>query len=250
MTTKPPFFSIITITKNNLTGLKQTAQSLLSQTNNNYEWIVIDGHSDDGTQAWLAPSSADWISEPDTGIYNAMNKGIERAKGQYLFFLNAGDQCANNNILESIKSRVYDDTGFVYGDSLEEIPKGVCYKKARRPHPLAFGMFTHHQAMLYKRSKLGEIRYDESYKIAGDYDFTVRFLKTKPQIVYIDHPICIFASGGISQKQAKLGRSEQYQAKLKNQICAMPAAIIIYMVQTIRFFFKSIGREGIPFSLK
>jgi putative colanic acid biosynthesis glycosyltransferase len=242
MTINSPFFSIITITKDNLSGLKQTAQSLVGQTCNDYEWIVIDGNSNYGTQSWLKESRASlWISEPDTGIYNAMNKGIEKAKGQYLFFLNAGDECGNQYILGSIKSCAQETSAdFIYGDSFESTPHGVRYKKARAPYPLAFGMFTHHQAMLYRREALGRMRYDESFKIAGDYDLTIRFLKEKPKIAYLQKPLCIFAYGGVSQKQAKLGRTEQYHSKLKHRICKKPMAVLVYWIQTLRFALKGL----------
>jgi putative colanic acid biosynthesis glycosyltransferase len=245
MTINSPFFSIITITKDNLSGLKQTAQSLVGQTCDDYEWIVIDGDSNDGTQTWLQESRASfWISEPDTGIYNAMNKGIEKATGQYLFFLNAGDECGDQNILNFIKSSAQETlTDFIYGDSLEYTPHGIRYKKARAPYPLAFGMFTHHQAMLYRREALGQMRYDESFKIAGDYDLTIRFLKEKPKITYLEKPFCIFAYGGVSQKQAKLGRTEQYHSKLKHGICQRPLALLVYWIQTLRFALKTLGSK-------
>ena len=86
MATNPtPLLSIVTITYNNLEGLQKTAQSITAQTCDNYEWIIIDGNSDDGTVQFLETVKADIsISEPDHGIYDAMNKGLTQATGQYL----------------------------------------------------------------------------------------------------------------------------------------------------------------------
>ena len=83
-------FSIITICWNNLTELKKTFQSVDLQSCKDFEWIVIDGNSKDGTKEWLEKNTlANWISEPDGGIYDAMNKGIDKASGEYLIFMNS-----------------------------------------------------------------------------------------------------------------------------------------------------------------
>ncbi len=207
-----PLFSVITVTRNNLDGLRRTYHSLQNQSCRDFEWIVIDGNSSDGTQQFLAQTDASWASEPDSGIYDAMNKGIEKAGGGYLLFLNAGDSVAANTTLETVKTALSPNRpGFVYGDSLESgFPK-----RARFPAALAWGMFTHHQAMLYSRAALGLLRYNPAYPIAADYDLTCRLLQQKPKILYIPEPLCIFESGGISQQKARQGRREQAAIRSK-----------------------------------
>ena len=94
--------SIITVNLNNLEGLKRTYESVVCQTFTDYEWIVIDGGSTDGSREFIEQHQdkfAYWCSEPDKGIYNAMNKGIMRAKGEYLNFMNSGDCFASNDTL-------------------------------------------------------------------------------------------------------------------------------------------------------
>jgi len=112
------FFSIITICKDNLSELKKTHISISQQTSEDYEWIVIDGDSSDGTREWLKNiKTANWISEPDNGIYDAMNKGISFAKGKYLIFMNSGD-CFDNNSVLSQCQKILEQHGspaFVYG---------------------------------------------------------------------------------------------------------------------------------------
>lgn len=212
---KQPFFSIISVTLNNLTGLKKTHKSLRNQTSQDFEWIVIDGNSNDGTPDYLKTATAKWTSGPDFGIYDAMNKGIERAGGAYLLFLNAGDTLAEPETLAKLQTaaHAYNPPAFLYGDSYEQNPQGERAYKPARLIDLKMGMFTHHQAMLYKRQAVGDLRYDLNYKIAADYDFTARFLKRNDDAFFCSFPICIFESGGISQTKATLGRREQYQIR-------------------------------------
>lgn len=221
-----PLFSIITITRNNLDGFHRTKDSLDHQSLRDFEWIVIDGDSTDGTKDIL-PESA--LSEPDRGIYHAMNKGIDRAKGDYLLFLNAGDTLSDADILATIGKTIAAETpDFIYGDSLET---SGFYKKARRPDDLDWGMFTHHQAMLYKRERIGPLRYDELYRIAGDYAFTRAFLEGTQKISYIPAALCIFETGGISQRNMRLGRIEQYTARRKAG-CGVWKNLTVYIVQS------------------
>ncbi|HEU4839541.1 MAG TPA: glycosyltransferase family 2 protein [Micavibrio sp.] len=207
MTTDAPLFSIITVTKDNLKGFLATRESIEAQSCKNYEWIVIDGNSSDGTKDIL-PAGA--VSEDDQGLYHAMNKGIARARGDYLLFLNAGDTLADMDILATLGRAAKEQPDFIYGDSLET---GGTYKKARPHDKAAWGMFTHHQAMLYRRERIGGLRYDTGYKIAADYDFTARFLKGELSVHYIPTAICVFETGGISQRHMTSGRTEQFRAR-------------------------------------
>lgn len=218
-------FSVITITRNNRNGLKKTAKSIAEQTSKAFEWIIIDGNSTDGTKDDFGIySNAHITSEPDRGIYDAMNKGIDKAKAEYLIFMNAGDTFANSETLQKVADKTGQKTyDLVYGDSLEE----TSYKRAKPYTTITLGMFTHHQAMFYNRKSLGDLRYDTHYKIAGDYDLTLRFLKEeKRSSLYLPIPVCIFESGGISQKNIALGRKEQFEARQKTGISLLKNVII------------------------
>ncbi len=234
-----PLLSIVTITKNNLAGLRSTAQSVQGQSSHDYEWIIIDGNSTDGTKEYLRSSPAQWISENDLGLYDAMNKGIDRARGQYILFLNAGDTLADMDILSLIaKAANAEQPDFIYGDALET---GGLYKKARSHTKISRGMFTHHQAMIYKRAPIQDLRFDNTLKIAADYGFTARFLKTSEKIHYTPCAICIFEHGGISQKNRKLGRREQYKIRKNMHICSATENILIYIVQSAAAFLNQIN---------
>ena len=226
-----PLFSIITISKNNAGGLSRTQQSIIQQTFINYEWIVIDGKSHDKTTHILTTIKPphQWISETDTGLYDAMNKGIKKSNGTYLIFLNAGDTFVQAKTLQNIADAAQDRPDFLYGDSIES----QHYKKARKENCIKYGMFTHHQSMIYKTEIVKKIKdYKLQYQIASDYDFTWRFLKRAKDIQYIQQPVCIFETGGISQKNVLNGRIEQFKIRRQHGIHLLNATAI-FLIQTL-----------------
>ncbi len=231
-----PFFSIITVTRNNLSGLQKTYHSLLNQTATDYEWIVVDGASTDGTAQFLSGINAIWTSEPDQGIYDAMNKGMAQTQGQYLIFMNAGDCFAAADTLTLIQK--YADTlpDFIYGDSFED----SYYKKARHHLKMNLGMITHHQAMIYKAPVP---QYNLDYKIAADYDLTLKTIKNAAHIVYIPQALCIFESGGISQQKVRQGRIEQFKIRRAHKIPLLENSLV-FILQTalyqLRHFFPKL----------
>ncbi|MBI4031226.1 MAG: glycosyltransferase [Proteobacteria bacterium] len=230
-----PLFSIVSIARDNGGGLKRTRDSLTRQSHGEYEWIVIDGASTDGTAEWLRETDAAWISETDSGIYDAMNKGIEKAQGEYLIFMNAGDEFAIPDCLEKIAQ--LPDADFIYGDALE----AGHYKKARSHEKINYGMFTHHQAMIYRRETIGSLRYDTNYAIAADYKFTLEFLNKARNISYTPFPLCVFEQGGISQKDVARGRKEQFRIRRETRACAPPKNAAIYAGQTVVMALRQIA---------
>ncbi|MGV3547381.1 MAG: glycosyltransferase, partial [Pedobacter sp.] len=113
--------TIITVNFNNLKGLKKTAESVLSQTYKDFEFIIVDGGSRDGSKEYIEEISDNvtlWVSEPDSGIYNAMNKGIKMAKGDYICFLNSGDIFFDETTLNSVANQVDGEIGIYYGDMI------------------------------------------------------------------------------------------------------------------------------------
>src|SRR4030043_464009 len=127
-----PHLSIITINLNNAAGLRQTIESVINQTFSDYEYIIIDGGSTDGSVDVIKEYASKlryWITEPDTGIYNAMNKGIMQAKGEYFQFLNSGDWFLNETILQKLFS-VDHNADILYGDEYWVYKNGI--KKLHR----------------------------------------------------------------------------------------------------------------------
>lgn len=242
-----PLFSIISVTYNNLAGLRQTAQSVEDQSCRDFEWIVVDGGSRDGTVAFLESHCVPqpfWTSEPDSGIYDAMNKGIARARGRYTIFMNAGDRFAAPEVLAHLESALREQgqpPDFLYGDALEDHGGAAVLKPARAHIPLARGMFTHHQAMFYRTEILKTLRYDLRYDIAADYDLTCRFLRAAPHALYIPHPLCFFEAGGVSQRRAARGRAQQYRIRRTLRLCGPVENAFIYFMQSFALFLRRLA---------
>lgn len=212
--------SVITINYNNKDGLQKTINSVISQTYRNFEWIIIDGGSTDGSRELIKQYSNDvtyWVSESDRGIYNAMNKGIKEAKGDYLLFLNSGDCLATETVMENVANLEL-EKDFAYGIikivtvkgawSLWDIPlediTGRRFLRATLPHPATFikrSMFT----------KFG--MYDENYKICADWKFFMdAILFGQASIQKIPFVISVFFEGGISTKDWLKKKQERERA--------------------------------------
>ena len=221
------FFSVITICKNNLEELKRTYSSLNSQEHSNYEWIIIDGNSSDGTKDWLinTPVATKWKSEPDNGIYDAMNKGISLSGGKYLIFMNSGDCFENNSTLSNCQLFIEQNNspGFVYGDSVDIAENGTRYYRKAKNHLKNWkGMITQHQAMFFNKELLADHKYPEEFKLSGDYAFISAFLKKldSKDILYINSPICKFSMGGLNEIKRFNALDEDY--KIRKDIIKLP----------------------------
>lgn len=198
--------SIITINYNNAIGLEKTILSILNQNYSNFEYIIIDGNSSDGSKDIILKYKEKityWISEPDNGIYNAMNKGINVAKGEYLLFMNSGDILVNDkNILTICEEKLCQD--IIAFDCFLEKDNTIVGRRTHIENPTFFYVFRNgfkHQSTFIKRSlfeKLG--LYNENYKIASDYEFWIRcFLNPLTIAKSYPIPIAIFQLNGISQ---------------------------------------------------
>lgn len=213
-----PLFSIVTVCLNDIAGLIKTKASLDNQVFSDYEWIVIDGASTDDTVSLLKSlpnNSCNWISEPDRGLYDAMNKGILLSKGRYLLFLNSGDELASSIILRDVAACINNNgADLIYGDALEEVGNGDFILKSAYSHKFVwYGMFTHHQAMFFART-LAPSEYSTTMRYAADYGFVAAHLKHSHLITRLDYPICKFEAGGISQTgSTKQANSEQWDVR-------------------------------------
>ena len=196
--------SIITINYNNKAGLQKTIDSVICQTWKDYEWIVIDGGSTDGSKELIEQYQqhfAYWCSEPDKGVYNAMNKGIAKAKGEYLNFMNSGDAFYSNNTLEEVFVRNTPYADMVYGDWLR-IEK---YNKAlmKAPNEVSLDFFYTdnicHQAMFIKSSTMKKRGFDETFQIYADWAKWIEMVLEGSEFQYVPVIVCCFdATEGLS----------------------------------------------------
>jgi glycosyltransferase involved in cell wall biosynthesis len=201
-----PLISIITINYNNLEGLKKTIQSVTKQTWQKFEYIVIDGGSTDGSAEYIKSQSDKidyWVSEPDKGIYNAMNKGIVQAKGEYLLFLNSGDHLFNNNVLENSNQFLAENDLIYFNLNFVDGAESWIH---RYPERLFFSYFVldtlPHPATFIKR-KLFDINgfYHEGFKIVSDWKFFLESIcRHNCSYNRIDKTLSTYYLDGISSK--------------------------------------------------
>lgn len=175
-----PLFSIITVNLNNFLGLRETIQSVLIQEFENYEIIIIDGGSNDGSKEiieFFKNRISYWITEEDNGIYHAMNKGIVQATGEYLIFLNSGDFLVDKDVLFKV-SKVYQDNDLLMGN-LALSKNGKVFHIVSLKEEITFKNLYNqnlpHQATFIKRDLFDRFGlYDEDLKIYGDLEFWIR----------------------------------------------------------------------------
>ncbi len=201
-------YSIITINYNNCDGLRKTIESVISQSYKDYEFIVIDGSSTDGSRDIIEHYSGNidyWVSEPDNGIFNAMNKGIRQAKGEYLNFMNSGDTFYNSETLAKANELI-DDSDFYIGKDYNVNPETGEDFVTILPSRISMAMFfvwtLPHQSSFIKRTLFMNSLYDENLRISSDWKFFME------KIVYegcsfklLDIVICNREQDGISNVQ-------------------------------------------------
>lgn len=199
-----PKLTIITINYNNLEGLKRTVESVVNQTWKEFEYVVIDGGSTDGSAAYIESQSDKidyWVSESDGGIYNAMNKGIAKATGEYLLFLNSGDHLNDATVLEK-KHHYLKEKDFIYFNINVVAEHGTFIKKG--PKEISFSHFVDqtlmHQATFIRGSLFETIGlYDEKLKIVSDWKFfIIAFSKYNASYCYINDVFSTHYRDGIS----------------------------------------------------
>lgn len=219
--------SIITINYNNLEGLKKTVESVLNQSWKDFEYIVIDGGSTDGSVAYIASQSERinyWLSEPDKGIYNAMNKGIRKATGAYLLFLNSGDHLVDEKILEQNYQKIKNKDIIYF--NLNVIDSKNTFVKIY-PDQLSFSYLATdtlpHPATFIRASLFSTVGlYDESFKIVSDWKFFIQSIcKSNCTYSRIDKTLTTFYLDGVSSSpENKVLIFEEKQKILKSEFPA------------------------------
>ena len=218
---REPKFSIITITYNAATTIEPTLQSVLSQTYTNYEYLLIDGGSKDDTVAKAKASSIEFahiVSEPDNGLYDAMNKGIALATGDYLCFLNAGDAFYAPDTLQTIANAAMAEETLpdvLYGETAEvdEARNFVRMRRLQAPKELTWqsfknGMMVCHQAFYAKR----EIApmYDLKYRLSADVDWCIKVMKQSKKLVKVNATVINYLQNGLSLQHHRASLKERF----------------------------------------
>lgn len=219
MTIKPQHkFSIITINFNDKAGLQKTFDSVFSQTCKDFEFIVIDGGSGDGSKELIEANQTKikyWVSEKDKGVFHAMNKGISAATGEFLIFMNSGDVFNAPITLQEVTPDLTADYDIYYGDNYKESPSSKRLKTY--PEKLNFSFFytssINHQSSFIRRSLFEKyFYYNEDYKIASDWEFFVYTIcHQNVPYLYLKKTIAVYDFTGISSnaKFSELFRKEK-----------------------------------------
>lgn len=215
--------SIITICYNDKAGFEKTAKSVIAQTFDDFEWIIVDGASTDGSVSVIEvivaelkekrPSiHVDWKSEPDKGIYNAMNKGVSRSSGDYCLFLNSGDYLSSPKSLsrvmaQSLRADIVSCDLFVDIQKrwfpINYAPKQVCFQR------IITGQLSH-QSTFISRKMFETLNYNENFKIFSDVQFWFESLIVKGcSYQAINIPISVFDMTGVSNQNHILGHDER-----------------------------------------
>jgi glycosyltransferase involved in cell wall biosynthesis len=211
MATKSPFFSIVTVTRNDLVGLKKTINSVLLQTVN-VELIVVDGASDDPkVKEYLeglrvSKHSLSWESRRDRGLYHAMNKGLSKVSGKYVLFLNSSDTLVNSHVLEEVQAAIEEKrsewaVGIAIRLDESGRPVGVWEYLDHSEWGLALGFRTFcHQSVFYKSELIKDFTYDEDL-LCADHLMNLKFYKDFP-VTTMPIVTTYFQNGGISSKRS------------------------------------------------
>lgn len=218
-------YSIITVNLNNACGLEDTINSVLNQTCHDYEFLIIDGGSSDESRSVIEryENQIDyWVSEPDNGIFNAMNKGIIASKGDYLIFMNSGDCFYNEKVLEN--SLYYLGSDFVIGEVKRKDTNTIMNYELSDISMMTFytGAIPH-QATFHKRTLFQDSLYDEKLKISSDWKFFFqKIIIENASYTLMPVVVCFYDTTGISNTHIDLAANE------RNQIItdSLPARVI------------------------
>jgi len=228
MQTDLPKISIITVVFNSELFLEKTIQSIINQSYSNIEYLIVDGGSTDGTLEIIKKYEtleiikkyekyiSRWISEKDSGLYDAMNKAIAMASGDYLWFINSGDEIFSENILNEIFTKIDYWPDVVYGETEIINFKGQSLGMRRHSAPeklnwmsLRYGMLVCHQSVLVS-SKIIE-KYNTEYRYSSDFEWLIRMLKKSKEIYNSKLILSKFMEGGLTKRSLKASLLERYK---------------------------------------
>ena len=243
-----PIFSIITVTYNAGKVLEETLQSVVRQTYRNVEYILVDGGSKDQTleiaNKYRAHISR-MVSEPDKGLYDAMNKGIRMATGDYLCFLNAGDKLHNDNTLQQVVQSLQnqEQPDIIYGETaiVDETGKFLHMRRLSAPEKLHWksfkqGMLVCHQAFWPKRTWATENLYDLQYRFSADFDWCIRIMKQAQRLHHTGLTLIDYLNEGMTTQNHKASLKERFRIMVKHYGWA--STILHHAWFVVRLFFK------------
>lgn len=250
-----PLVSIITVVYNGEKHIEQTIKSVLNQTYSNIEYLIIDGASTDNTLKIInqyKEKITQFVSEEDSGIYNAMNKGLALAKGEIIGILNADDYYFENTIQQVVEAFSASKSDLIYGNMVKlKTLQNIDYLKEVAPNIslIEQTMPIFHPATFVKKSVYEKIGgFNEKYKLSADYDFIYRAYKNNLNFEYIPQPLTVFRIDGISSTNCQsykegykilVSHGSPYDKKMKRLVLKCKIKTLFRMI--IYFFIRIFG---------
>lgn len=241
--------SIITVSYNSEKTISKTIESVYKQNYQDFEYIIIDGQSNDKTldiikqYKTIFKEKMIWVSEKDKGIYDAMNKGLQKATGDYVWFINAGDSLFTSDIVQRVaslvqKKKVLPD--IIYGETVivDEEGKSLGQRRLKAPNKLTWksfrmGMLVCHQSFITKRS-IAPL-YDLTYRYSADFDWCIKCMKQAGKIYNTRMTLSNFLDGGVSTTQRKASLKERYDIMCRYY--GVISTSLLHVWFAIRFYF-------------
>ncbi len=251
-----PLISVITVVFNNAESIEKTILSVVEQTYTNIEFIVIDGGSSDGTVEIIKrfDSKIDfWASEKDKGIYDAMNKGLSAASGDWLIFLNSGDVFVDRSVIETVFLARPFKAKIVYGNYIADYGQFKKRYVARDLQTLWRGMCFSHQSVFIDRSYHLENKYDTNYKYAADFDFFLKAYIDKEGFFYVNTDIAEISIGGASDSNriAVFKENSSISLKRSNGSAALRIKCNLFFIYVVvTFLMKNVLKRLLPAGLR
>ena len=203
-----PTFSVVTIVLNDEAGLRATMANIRSQTFRDFEWIIVDGGSRDGVPDLLrsgASGAQRWVTEKDRGVYDAMQKGTDLARGRFVVYMNAGDSFSGPEVLSVVAAHIgtaASGVDVVFGGATLILPNGRRHYRAPRniERVIWRSLPANHQATYFSRKALLATPYDTHFRIAGDYALVAMMYRANVAVSYLDTSLVDFRVGDLSSR--------------------------------------------------
>lgn len=225
--------SVVTIVFNSVTTIRATIESVISQTYDNVELVIVDGGSTDGSKEIIEEylnKIDQYISEPDDGISHAFNKGIGLSTGDLVGFLNSGDIFHSNKTLQILANKYIDDNTILCG-SINYIKNGSVKRLDSRPELLKHGMYVRHPGTYIPKELMNRNGlFSKNYKISMDYEYMLRILKLKPNIEVVNQILVDMQADGVSSNSF---RSSKEELKAKISVNGFSLSAIVYYLANV-----------------
>ena len=243
-----PTVSVITINYNMAAELEGTIRSVLAQGYPALDYVVIDGGSTDGSQDVIARHAAriaHWTSARDGGVYDAMNKGVAAAAGEWVIFMNAGDVFHDPGVVTDVFAAAPQDADILYGDVVRRAPDGAQHLVPARPDALPLQMPANHQCIFTRRSLLLAHPFSPDFAISADHEFLLWAQGAGARFAQLPRAIAIFTRGGISDRRRGEALA-QLRAMLKRHDRYTPGVALRYWLYAARALTAPLARRLLP----